>query len=91
MRPGEIRVADGTIVLSAGRRRIEAWVTNTADRPIGVGSHFPIAEANAALVLDREAARGMRLDVPSGEIVWFAPRARRSVTLVDCTREEAGS
>ena len=55
---------------------------NTGDRPIQVGSHYHFAETNAALRFDREAARGMRLQIPSGTAVRFEPGQQRTVTLV---------
>ena len=82
MIPGEILVADGTIVLNAGLPTVELRVANTGDRPIQVGSHYHFAEANPALAFDRACARGMRLDVPAGTSVRFEPGIERDVTLV---------
>ena len=55
---------------------------NTGDRAIQVGSHFHFFEANRALRFDREAAFGMRLDIPAGTAVQFEPGDRKDVTLV---------
>jgi urease subunit beta len=83
MIPGEIIAADAPDVeLNAGRERVALAVTNTGDRPIQVGSHYHFAETNAALDFDREAARGRRLDVPSGGALRFEPGQTREVTLV---------
>ncbi len=82
MRPGELFVDSGEIELNAGRARVAIAVANTGDRPIQVGSHYHFAETNAALVFDRAAARGMRLDVPAGTAVRFEPGQRREVVLV---------
>jgi urease subunit beta len=57
-------------------------VANTGDRPIQVGSHYHFAETNAALHFDRQAARGMRLNIASGTAVRFEPGQERTVTLV---------
>ena len=57
-------------------------VANSGDRPIQVGSHYHFAETNAALVFDRQAARGQRLNIPSGTAVRFEPGQERTVTLV---------
>jgi urease subunit beta len=57
-------------------------VANTGDRPIQVGSHYHFAETNAALHFDRQAARGMRLAIPSGTAVRFEPGQERTVELV---------
>ena len=63
MTPGE-RFTDGPDhVLNAGRRTHTVTVQNTADRPIQVGSHHHFLETNAALAFDRDAARGMRLNI----------------------------
>ena len=39
-------VCGSALVLNAGRRRVRLTVTNTADRPIQVGSHYHFAECN---------------------------------------------
>jgi urease beta subunit len=57
-------------------------VNNTGDRPVQVGSHFHFFEVNRALVFDRTAAYGMRLDVPAGTAVRFEPGEVKSVRLV---------
>jgi urease subunit beta len=57
-------------------------VTNTADRPIQVGSHYHFAEANPGLSFDRSLAWGTRLAVPAGTSVRFEPGVTRSVDLV---------
>ena len=82
MIPGEIFPADGEIELNAGRDTVTLTVANTGDRPIQVGSHYHFAETNPALSFDREAARGMRLDIPSGTAVRFEPGQSREVRLV---------
>lgn len=82
MIPGELRTEPGTIELNAGRERIELTILNTGDRPIQVGSHFHVADVNAALQLDRDAAAGFRFDIPAGTSLRFEPGASRTVTLV---------
>ena len=82
MIPGELRTAPGTIELNAGRETIELTILNTGDRPIQVGSHFHVADVNAALQLDREAATGFRFDIPAGTSLRFEPGASKTVTLV---------
>jgi urease subunit beta len=82
MIPGELVTAPGEIELNAGRETVVLRVVNTGDRPIQVGSHFHFADVNDALVFDREAATGFRLDVPAGTSVRFEPGAERDVTLV---------
>ena len=81
--PGELLAAAGDHPLNPGRRTVTLVVRNTADRPIQVGSHYHFAETNGALGFDREAARGMRLNIASGTAVRFEPGQQRTVELVD--------
>jgi urease subunit beta len=80
--PGEVIPADGVIETMPGAPRTTIEVTNTGDRPVQVGSHFHVAQANAALAFDRAAARGQRLDIAAGTAVRFEPGITRSVVLV---------
>ena len=82
MRPGEVLPAEGEIELNAGLEAVVLRVANTGDRPVQVGSHYHFAEANAGLEFDRDAARGMRLDIPAGTAVRFEPGQSRDVQLV---------
>ncbi len=83
--PGAIRTAPGTIELNADRsdaERIELLIVNTGDRPIQIGSHLHLPDANTSLDFDRVAAHGFRLDIPSGTSRRFEPGASRSVAAV---------
>lgn len=80
--PGEVVSGSGTVTLNEGRETVDVTVGNTGDRPVQVGSHFHFFEANAALKFDREAAFGMRLNVPAGTAVRFEPGDERTVELV---------
>lgn len=80
--PGEILYAEGDIVINEGLEVTTLRVTNTADRPIQIGSHFHFAEVNAALDFDRDAAWGKRLAVLSGGAERFEPGAVLEVKLV---------
>jgi urease beta subunit len=82
MIPGEIFTLDGEIELNAGRPSITLTVANTGDRPVQAGSHYRFYEANGALSFDREAARGMRLDIAAGTAVRFEPGQTRDIQLV---------
>ncbi|MEP3845378.1 MAG: urease subunit beta [Paracoccaceae bacterium] len=82
MIPGELFPADGHITLNANAVAITLHVANTGDRPIQVGSHYHFGEANSALTFDRDAARGMRLDIASGTAVRFEPGQARDVQLI---------
>jgi urease subunit beta len=83
MTPGELITDAGDHPLNPGRRTLTVVVQNTADRPIQVGSHYHFAETNGALQFDRDAARGMRLNIASGTAVRFEPGQQRTVELVD--------
>ena len=83
MIPGELLTDGPDHPLNPGRRTATFVVENTGDRPIQVGSHYHFAETNGALRFDREAARGMRLDIASGTAVRFEPGQQRTVGLVD--------
>jgi len=82
MIPGEYQLKDEDIELCVGRPRITLDVANTGDRPVQIGSHYHFAEANPALVFDRERAKGYRLDVPAGTAIRFEPGQSREVTLI---------
>jgi urease subunit gamma/beta len=80
--PGEVRAEAGEVELNAGRATLTLAVTNTGDRPVQVGSHYPFTETNRALAFDRQASVGFRLDVPAGTAVRFEPGETRHVALV---------
>jgi urease subunit beta len=80
--PGEIVPGDGPVECNPGRERTTLVVTNTADRPVQVGSHFHFAAANPGLSFDRASAWGTHLDIPAGTSVRFEPGVEREVTLV---------
>jgi urease subunit gamma/beta len=80
--PGAVTVEDGVIVLNEGRPTRKITVANTGDRPIQVGSHYHFYETNPALVFDRDASRGYRLNIAAGTAVRFEPGQTRDVELV---------
>ncbi|KAH9308665.1 hypothetical protein KI387_036576 [Taxus chinensis] len=80
--PGKIYTVPGKIILNPGRKAINLTVTNTADRPIQVGSHYNFIEANPFLRFDREKAYGMRLNIPAGTAMRFETGDEIPVTLV---------
>ncbi|TFF18751.1 urease subunit beta [Jiella endophytica] len=82
MIPGEIITKDGELTLNEGQEAIALTVSNTGDRPVQVGSHYHFAETNPALDFDRQAARGMRLDIAAGTAVRFEPGQTLDVSLV---------
>ncbi len=83
MIPGEMVVAQGSIILNEGRKTTDVTVSNTGDRPVQIGSHYHFYEVNEALVFEREPARGYRLNIPSGTAVRSEPGQDRTVELVE--------
>lgn len=82
MIPGEYFIEDGSITLNEGRETFSLSVENSGDRPIQVGSHYHFYETNDALIFEREATRGFRLNIPAGTAVRFEPGQDRMVELV---------
>ncbi len=82
MIPGEVICAEGDIELNAGKEVVTLTVANTGDRPVQVGSHYHFAETNSGLSFNRDAAHGMRLDIPAGTAVRFEPGQTRDVSLI---------
>lgn len=80
--PGEIITKDGFIYLNKDKETVDIDVTNKADRPVQVGSHFHFFEVNKKLDFNRTLAYGMRLDIPSGTAVRFEPGETKTVRLV---------
>lgn len=82
--PGAVvNPASAPIELNAGRPIVWVTVSNTADRPIQVGSHYHMVEANARLEMDRGIAYGKRLNIPAGTAVRFEPGDKKLVPLVE--------
>lgn len=82
MIPGESLPAEGELEYNENRQTVNLTVANTGDRPVMVGSHFHFFEANRALSFDREAAYGMRLNLPGGSYVRFEPGDEHELELV---------
>ena len=80
-RAGEILTGEGDITLNAAGAKAALTVLNTGDRPVHVASHFHFFEANRELEFDRDAAFGMRLDLPAGASARFDPGEHREVAL----------
>ena len=83
MKLGELFIEPGEIELNVGRVTRTLLITNTGDRPIQVGSHYHFFETNLALSFDREASRGMRLNIAAGTAVRFEPGQEREIELVE--------
>lgn len=81
MIPGEYILAKGDIIANADRKTDKITVVNTGDRPVQIGSHFHFFEVNKALLFPREAAFGMRLNIPAGTAVRFEPGEEKEVEL----------
>jgi len=80
--PGAYLLADKPIIANEGRATSTVMVRHTGDRPIQIGSHFHFFEVNKALVFNRRAAFGRRLNIPAGTAVRFEPGEEKSVELV---------
>src|SRR3954468_6134955 len=87
MIPGEYLFDGPDVELNAGRPTVTLQVNNTGDRPVQVGSHYHFFEANRALVFDRAAAYGMRLDLPAGTAVRIEPGEIKTVRLIPLAGE----
>ena len=87
MIPGEIITADEIAPLQANLdlSTLTLEVSNFGDRPIQVGSHYHFYETNEALIFDRVAARGFRLNIPAGTAVRFEAGDKKIVELVALT------
>ena len=87
MKPGEYFLEAGPIEANVGRKTAKLVVRHTGDRPVQVGSHYHFFEVNNALDFDRQAARGMRLNIPAGTSVRFEPGEEKEVRLVEFAGE----
>jgi urease beta subunit len=85
MKPGEYLLEEkaGAITANAGRRTLRLRVKNAGDRPIQVGSHFHFFEANRALIFDRDAAYGLRLNIAAGTATRFEPGEEKEIELTE--------
>lgn len=79
---GQIDFGKGPIEINNGREVKELVFINTGDRPIQIGAHYHLFEANRAMAFDREAAFGFRLDIPSGSAIRFEPGQSRKCQVV---------
>jgi len=87
--PGEFQLNDQDILLNEGRESFSLLVTNSGDRPVQVGSHYPFFETNPALRFDREKSYGYRLNIPAGTAVRFEPGEAKEVQLVELAGKKA--
>jgi urease subunit gamma/beta len=81
--PGALLAGDDDEVeVNDLRPSIELAVTSRSRRRVRVSSHYPFHRVNPRLELDRDAARGFRLDLPSGAYEAWEPGETRIVRLV---------
>ena len=87
MIPGEIITRPGYLELNQSRGTRAVRVLNSGDRPVQVGSHYHFYETNRCLLFEREATKGMRLNIAAGTAVRFEPGQERAVELVEISGE----
>jgi urease beta subunit len=87
MKPGEYFLEADPIDANVGRKTARLVVRHCGDRPVQVGSHYHFFEVNDALDFERDAARGMRLNIPAGTSVRFEPGEEKEVPLVEFAGE----
>lgn len=75
--PGYVTAAAASTPAATSTGDID--ISNTSDVPIVVTSHWHLFEANRALDFDRAAAWGMRLAIPTGSTIRWAPGETRRV------------
>ncbi len=81
--PGALVIGDPREVeVNEGREAISLEVTSRSARRIRISSHYPFHRVNPRLELDREAARGFRLDLPAGAYEGWEPGETKTVRLV---------
>ncbi len=83
MKPGEWFLERDPVLANVGRRTARVIVKHTGDRPVQIGSHYHFFEVNNALSFEREAARGMRLNIAAGTSVRFEPGEEKEIELVE--------
>jgi urease beta subunit len=87
MKPGEYFLETEPIRANVDRKTARVVVQHRGDRPVQIGSHYHFFEVNDALDFDREASRGMRLNIPAGTSVRFEPGEEKEVELVQFAGE----
>lgn len=78
-----VPVKEGRITMKEGRKRMMLKVISKGDRPIQLGSHYHLIEANPQLDFDRLKAYGYFLDIPAGTSVRFEPGDTKTVSCVE--------
>jgi urease beta subunit len=87
MKPGEYFLETEPILANVGRKTARVVVRHRGDRPVQIGSHYHFFEVNDALDFEREASRGMRLNIPAGTSVRFEPGEEKEIELVEFAGE----
>lgn len=83
MIPGELILKEEDIICNVNKETSKVSVVNTGDRPVQIGSHFHFYEVNEALIFNRDATYGKRLNVPAGAAVRFEPGDKKEIELID--------
>lgn len=82
VRVGGTLLAAEPITYNEDRPVTTLLIQNTGDRPIQVGSHFHLFEANRYLQFDRKAAFGCHLNIPATTAIRFEPGDEKTVQIV---------
>lgn len=86
--PGTIETGKEPITINERRKTITLEVTNTGSRGIQIGSHCNFAETNKALLFDRKASLGYRLNIPAGTTIRIEPEETKQIELVEIGGEK---
>lgn len=78
-----VSAKEGRIAMKEGRKRMTLKVVSKGDRPIQVGSHYHLIEANPQLEFDRLKAYGYFLDIAAGTSIRFEPGDTKTVSCVE--------
>lgn len=79
---GGVILRNEDIEYNINRRASTITIRNTGDRPIQVGSHFHLFEANRYLEFDRAMAYGCHLNIPATTAIRFEPGDSKKVEIV---------
>lgn len=86
--PGEKELLNEEIEFNKNRKTKKIKVHNSGSRSVQIGSHCCFEEVNKALIFDRLACVGYRLNIPAGTSVRFASGETKEIELVEIDGEK---